>query len=80
MRAAVAAAGGDASGYQIAGTLPLVRDDDKRVDIAATMAGVPELVTAGVTDFRANLAVPDSYDGTVEVLHELVTAFRSVTG
>ncbi len=79
MRAAVAAAGGDATGYQVAGTLPVVRDADKKMDVPATMAGVPSLVEAGVTDFRAHLPVPDSYDGTVEVLHELVTAFRRVT-
>jgi probable F420-dependent oxidoreductase len=79
MREAVAAAGGDATGYQVAGTLPVVRSVDKKVDVPATMAGVPPLVAAGVTDFRANLAVPASYDGAVETLSELTDAFRGAT-
>jgi probable F420-dependent oxidoreductase len=79
MRAAVAVAGGDASSYQVAGTLPVVRDGAKKVDLVATMARVPELVAAGVTDFRAHVAVPDSYDGVLETYAELVDAFRGAT-
>jgi probable F420-dependent oxidoreductase len=79
MRDAVAAAGGDASEFQVAGTLPVVRRGDTSIDLAATMDGVPPLVEAGVTDFRSHLPVPDSYDGIVDMYGELVAAFRAVT-
>jgi probable F420-dependent oxidoreductase len=74
MREAVAAAGGDAMGFQVAGNLAVVRDGDA-INLAATMAGVPALVAAGVTDFRVHLPLPADYDGAAAVLSELVGAF-----
>lgn len=76
----LAQVGRDPTGLQVAGTLPVVRRDDKSPDLDATMARLPTLVDAGVTDFRAYLAIPDSYDGAVSHLHEVVDAFRAATG
>jgi len=78
MRAALEAAGRDATGLQVSGTLPVVRREDRSVDLAATMAGVAPLVEAGVTDFRAHLAVPEG-DGAEAYLTEVVRAFRAAT-
>jgi probable F420-dependent oxidoreductase len=77
MRDAVASAGGDAGDLQVAGTLALRRNDDKSIDLDATMAGVPQQVDAGVTDFRAFVNVPDGYDDAVAYLSPIVEAFRA---
>jgi probable F420-dependent oxidoreductase len=80
VREAVAAAGRDPSTLGIVGNLPLVRDDDRRVDLARTMAGVPALVELGVTDVRVNLSVPDGADAALDYLSEVVAAFREAGG
>jgi probable F420-dependent oxidoreductase len=78
MRDAVAAAGGDARDFQVAGTLPIVRHDDRSVDLPATMVRVPPLVAAGVTDFRAHLPIPAG-DAAQDYLTGVVDAFRAAT-
>jgi probable F420-dependent oxidoreductase len=78
MRAAVGATGRDATAIGVAGTLPVVRHDDRSVDIAATMARVPPLVDAGVTDFRAHLPIPGG-DAAEQYLADVVGAFRTAT-
>lgn len=80
MREAVARAGGDATTLQVAGTLTIVRRDDKSIDLDATMASAAPLAAAGVTDFRAHLVIPEDYDDAVASLEEAVRAFRSATG
>jgi probable F420-dependent oxidoreductase len=79
MRAALEEAGRDPAGVQVAGVLPVVRRGDRTVDVPRTMEGVPRLVAAGATDFRAHLAVPDGYEAAVGYLEGLVSAFRSAT-
>jgi probable F420-dependent oxidoreductase len=79
MRAALEEAGRDPSGVQVAGMLPVVRRDDRTVDVPRTMEGVPRLVETGATDFRAHLAVPAEYEAAVEYLEGLTSAFRSAT-
>jgi probable F420-dependent oxidoreductase len=76
MKEAVAAAGGDADGLQVVGSLRLVRHDDGTVDPAASFAPVPDLVAAGVTDVRVGLK-PD--DLVADRLDPLVGAFREAT-
>jgi probable F420-dependent oxidoreductase len=79
MRDAVAAAGGDSDSIQVAGALPAVRREDRSIDLDATMEGVLPLVDAGVTDFRAYLPVPSSYDEAVDYLRGFADAFHGVT-
>lgn len=67
-------------GFQVQGTLPLVRSDDGTPDLDRTMAAVPDLVAAGVTDCRIALPVPEGVDAATEVLAEVVDAFRTVAG
>jgi alkanesulfonate monooxygenase SsuD/methylene tetrahydromethanopterin reductase-like flavin-dependent oxidoreductase (luciferase family) len=77
MRAALHAAGRDATGLQVAATLPVTRDDDA-VDLSATMARLPPLVEAGVTEFQVHLPIPEG-DGAQPYLADVVGAFRAAT-
>jgi probable F420-dependent oxidoreductase len=79
MRDAVAAAGGDGDAIQVAGTLPMVRREDRSIDLDATMERVPPLAEAGVTDFRAYLAVPSVYDAAVDYLRGIADVFHKAT-
>jgi hypothetical protein len=80
MREAVAAAGGDGDAVQVVGNLPVVRDPEKVVDLAATMGEVPALVEAGITEFVAPLRVPPEREEAEEMLRPVVVAFREATG
>jgi len=75
MREAVAAAGRDPSDLGVAANLPLVKDDAGQVDLGATMAPVPELVAAGVTQVRFPLG-PRKQGDTEQHLADVVGAFR----
>ena len=77
MRDAVARAGGAADDLEVAGTVVLKKGDDRSIDYDATMADVPRLVAAGVTDFRAFVNLPDAYDDAVAYLQPIVEAFRA---
>lgn len=77
MREAVRDAGGDPTGLQVQGTARIVKGDNGEFDYPASMAVVPGLVTAGVTDFR--IAVPIPKIGAAESLSRLVEAFRAAT-
>jgi probable F420-dependent oxidoreductase len=77
MKDALTDAGRDPSGLQVAGTVRAVRGADGRVDIAATMDGVPTLAAAGVTDFRPGIKIPDDPAAAEDLLDELVVAFRT---
>jgi probable F420-dependent oxidoreductase len=52
---ALADAGRDPAGLRVRAHLPVVRDDSGVPDLAASLAGVPELVAAGATDVVAPL-------------------------
>ncbi|MCW2528706.1 MAG: hypothetical protein JWM76_3566, partial [Pseudonocardiales bacterium] len=71
-------AGGDPSGLQVQGSVRVVRDGGD-VDYRATVAAVPDLAEAGVTDFRVAVPLPADHDRATEVLTRLVDAFRDVT-
>jgi len=79
MRAAVADRGRDSGDIGVVGTLAPVRDGDNRVDLTQTMASVPVLRQAGVTDFRIALPVPSEQPALTDYLGEVVTAFRSAS-
>jgi probable F420-dependent oxidoreductase len=79
MRAAVEAAGRDASELRVVGYLPVVRDDND-VDVKRSMEQVPALVDIGITDFRAGLPIPPEQDAAIASLSDAVGAFRSAVG
>jgi probable F420-dependent oxidoreductase len=77
---ALAAAGRDTAGFQVAGRLPVVKGADGHLDLARTMDGVPALMEAGVTDFRAQLRLLDDQQAATDRLSEVVEAFRQAAG
>lgn len=80
LRDAFEAAGRDPDELQVVGTLPAVTLDDGALDISATMAGVPALVEAGITDFRAYVRIPDDATEALDFLTGLVEEFRTTVG
>jgi probable F420-dependent oxidoreductase len=79
VRAGLEALGRDPAGLQIQGHLPVVNGPDG-IDLDATMAGLPPLLAAGITDFRAQLRIPAGRGEATEFLSEVVTAFRAAVG
>ena len=75
MREAVAAAGRDPSGIEVAANVRLERDERGEPQIAPTMAAVPELIAAGATDLRVHLQSPPGVDQAAEYLAPWVEAF-----
>jgi probable F420-dependent oxidoreductase len=76
---ALAAAGRDVAGFQIAGRLPVVTNDDKDIDVERTMERVAPLVEAGVTDFRTIIRLPSDRAAATERLAGIVSAFKEAT-
>jgi probable F420-dependent oxidoreductase len=79
MREAVARAGGNAETLQVAGTLSVSRNSDRSIDAERTMANVPQLIAAGVTDFRVYEKVPNTFDEARASLSEIVEVFHDGT-
>jgi probable F420-dependent oxidoreductase len=80
MKEALAAAGHDRPDLEVTGNLRPVLDPAGRLDVGATVAGVPELVGSGVTDVGMHLPLPEHPDAAEEVLRPLVAAFREAVG
>jgi probable F420-dependent oxidoreductase len=80
MREALSAAGRDPTGLQVTGGLPVVAGADGKPDLDRIMAGVPDLVAVGVTDFRLGLRLPEDNKAAGDYLAGVVSSFRSVVG
>jgi len=80
LREALNAAGRDTTEVQVVGLLPVKRGTDRSIQIGATMERVPAMVEAGITDFRMQMAVPEDRHEAVDILSEVVAAFRSAAG
>ena len=80
MRAAVAAAGRDPAGIEVTGLLPVARDADGSPQIGPTMAAVPGLLQAGVTDFRLGVQPPKGVEAAAEYLAPWVESFEAAAG
>jgi probable F420-dependent oxidoreductase len=80
VREALSAAGRDAAGFGVRGTLVTARLADGTPDVAKTMDVVPGLVAGGVTDFNLVVRLPDHTEAATEVLSTLVGAFHETVG
>ena len=80
MREAVAATGRDPSGIEVAGRLQLERGSDGEPQAGPTMAAVPGLIEAGVTDFSIGLRPPPGVAAATEYLAPWVEAFEAAAG
>ena len=80
MREGVAALGRDPASLGVVGSIMVTPDERGAVDAAATMAAVPDLVAAGVTDVRLfpPLPLPTARGALVDLFGPLVEAFRAV--
>jgi probable F420-dependent oxidoreductase len=79
MRAALTERERDPRDIGVVGTLAPVRNEDKSLDMKQTMAAVPQLRQAGVTDFRIALPGPTDSHALTDYLGEVVVAFRSAS-
>jgi alkanesulfonate monooxygenase SsuD/methylene tetrahydromethanopterin reductase-like flavin-dependent oxidoreductase (luciferase family) len=80
MRDALAAAGREPEGLRVFGYLPVVTRDDATIDVARTMAAVPELVEWGITDLVASFVLPEDRAAARDELTRMVGAFRAAVG
>ena len=80
MRAAIAARGRDPTELGVVGQLRVVLNDKDNLDVPRTMAAVPELREAGVTDFRIGLSSYMGQTPSVGFLSDAEAAFRVVAG
>ena len=80
MRQALADAGHDPSGLRVVGGLPSATDATGALDLERTMAAVPGLVAAGVTDLRMRLPLSDDPARMADELPPIVAAFRAAAG
>ncbi|MDP7721675.1 TIGR03619 family F420-dependent LLM class oxidoreductase [Mycobacterium sp. TY814] len=80
MKRAIADTGTDPSGLEVQGSAALVKGSDRRIDVRASVAVVPRILADGATDIRFSGSLPSDPDQAREVLAELVSAFRAITG
>ena len=80
IREALEAAGRDTEGFQVSSYIPIALDTDRRIDIDKTMAAVPAMVEAGITDLRATVALPTELQAATDFLSPIVASFRSAVG
>lgn len=80
IREALDAAGRDPKGFQVTSTLPIVESADGSIDVDRTVAAVPPLVEAGITDLRASVSLPTEREAATDFLLPLVEGFRKATG
>jgi probable F420-dependent oxidoreductase len=76
MKDALADAGRDPGGLQVVGSLPLIRDNQRVLDVTRTVEAVPRLAAAGVTDFRVAMRLPTDHSAALDQLSALAEAFH----
>jgi hypothetical protein len=79
MKQAISDAGGDPGDLQVQGSAALVKGSDRSIDVAGSLAAVPQLIADGATDIRFAGTLPRDPAQASEVLSELVGAFRRAT-
>jgi probable F420-dependent oxidoreductase len=81
LRKAFADAGRDPAAVSVQAPMPVVRGEDRQVDLVASVAGAPALVEAGATDVIVHLgAVCRDLAGAGPVLHTLAEGFATEVG
>ena len=75
----VEAAGGDTSGFRVAGNVAVQKRDDGTPDVAGSVEALGSQIDAGVTDFTLRVPLP-SAAAAAEIFAEWSAAFRAATG
>ena len=80
IREQLEAAGRSPKDFQVTSYLPIVQHEGGAIDLDATMAAVPGMVEAGITDLRATLDLPQEFQAVMDFLSPIVEAFRKAAG
>lgn len=80
IRELLEAEGRDSSGFQVTSYLPIETGPGGAIDLERTMAAVPAMVEAGITDLRATLTLPTELTAATDFLSPVVEAFRHAVG
>jgi probable F420-dependent oxidoreductase len=80
IRAALADAGRDSEGFEVTAYLPAIKNNSGNLDREATMAAVPAMVEAGITDFRVRIRLPKEADAVRDTIAPLVESFGQAAG
>ena len=80
IREELEAGGRDASGFQVTSYVPVETRSDGSVDVDRTMAAVPPMVEAGITDLRVTLTLPSELAAATDLLSPIVEGFRAAAG
>lgn len=80
IREALEAGGRAAAGFQVSSHLRVVEAEGGAIDLDATLAAVPAMIEAGITDFRATLNLPAGLAAATDLLSPVVEAFRKAAG
>jgi probable F420-dependent oxidoreductase len=80
IREQLEAAGRSPKDFQVTSYLPIVQREGGAIDLDATMAAVPGMVEAGITDLRATLDLPQEFQAVMDFLSPIVEAFRKAAG
>lgn len=80
IRAALAAADRSSEGFAVTAPLAVKKNDSGVMDITATMAGVPAMLEAGITDFRIRFPLPAEREAVEDAIAPVVEAFRKASG
>ncbi len=80
IREALEAAGRSSEGFQVTSYLPVRFDAVGRVELEPSLAPVPAMIEAGITDFRATLPLPDDLSAATDFLAPVAQAFRRLAG
>jgi hypothetical protein len=79
MKDKIADLGSDPTDLQIVGHAATAKRPDGSIDIAATVASAPPLISSSVTNVRITLSLPRDVSHASDLLTEFVEAFRVAT-
>jgi len=80
MKDAVSKLGRDVSDLQVVGHLPVVRSENREIDLPRTMERMKPFIDAGVTDFRTDFPEGLDINAMTDQLRSLVAEFRRAVG
>ena len=80
VRETLEAAGRDPSAFQVSSYIPVAKGDHGGIDIQKSLAPVPAMVEAGITDLRATLSIPEDGAAAEDFLTPIVEVFRQAVG
>lgn len=80
IRERLEASGRDAAAFQVSSYVPAAKGEHHGIDIEETVAAVPAMVEAGITDLRVTLRLPAERSAALDLLAPLASAFRKAVG